>query len=292
MGTFRAALVCTLLAAALGGCKNDIFSSKEIGHGPNEYEIFTDRTPRSVHQGEQTSRAGVMILPPIQPLDRSAARQKEVLTAMQQFYEKLFSIDERRAKDSVKWLQNYLEEHRGLAPDQPVAIQNALDQLTRTKERAAKAIQEAPNDATKANIAEGVVKIDKEIEFFQKYNQDRTGKVAQYQAYVDSVDAANKRIQMWQARHTRMGNTAEWVRTTGGSADAELNRAMREMADLLNHEDDQTRLETLAMIANLGGGDAKQMLPSVKAVAADTKSSPEVRAFAAKAGAAIEAQGG
>jgi hypothetical protein len=242
----------------------------------------------ALHKGQETPRAGAVVLPPIQPLHRTAARQKEVLMALSQFYEKLYAQDERRAKDAVKWLNTFLTDHRGLAPDQPVAIQSSLDTLNRAKERANKAMLESPNEANKGAVQEQIAKLDKEIDFFNKYVKERPAKAAEYQSYIDSVESANKRMQTWQARHVRMTNTLEWTQTTNGSADAELNRAMREMSDLMAHEDDQTKMEALAMAVNLGGTDAKQLHPRVKAVADDEKVKPEVRAFAATAAKSIE----
>ncbi len=287
-------ITLALCALMLTGCnrKEYVFKSDPLGHGPNEYEIYTDRPPVGLHAGEDTQRAGVMILPPIQPLARTPARQKEVLQALIQFYEKLYNLDEIRAKDSVKWLNKFLTEHGGLAPDQPVAIQSALDTLVRAKERGAKAMAEAPNETSKAAIAEQMTKLEKEIEYYTKYVQERPAKAAEYQAYIDAVDAANKRMQMWQARHIRMSNTLEWVQTTSGSADAELNRAMREMSELLAFNDDQTKMEAIAMAVNLGGSDARQLHPRVKAVADDARVTAEVRAFAATAAKSIESQGG
>ena len=293
MGHLRFLLLAAILCA-ITGCTNKeyVFKSDPLGHGPDEYEIYTDRTPVSVHKGEDTARAGVMILPPMQPLVRNAARQKEVLISLQQFYEKMYGIDERRAKDTVKWMNTFMTEHRGLAPDQPVAIQSALDTLLRSRERLAKAALEATNESEKAAFAERTTKLEEEIAFFSKYVEERPAKAAEYQRKVDELEAANKRMTTWQARHVRMANTFEWTQSTKGSADAELNRAMRELAQTLTHPDDQTKMEVLAMAVNIGGSDAKEMLASVKAVAADTKVNTEVRAFAAKAAQSIEAQAG
>jgi|GEM_PF-1828291 len=296
----------SLLAAASGlgiavttmtGCthtqgKEYIFKSDPMGHGPDEYEIYTDRTPRSVHQGENTVRAGVMFLPPVQPLVRTAARQKEVMTALMQFNEKMYNLDERRAKDIVRWLSTFSQEHRGLPPDQPVAIQSALDTMLRSRERAVKASAQATDATSKGQIDEAIVKIDEEIAFFRKYVEERPSKVAEYQRQVDELEAANKRMQMWQSRHVRMTNTVEWTQSTNGSADAELNRALGELADTMTHPDDQTKLEVLAMAVNIGGTDAQALLPRVRVVAADEKINSEVRAFAAKVGQSIESQKG
>ena len=293
MGKRFSTLLLALLCAA-GGCTNKefVFKSDPLGHGPDEYEIYTDRTPRSVHKGEDTARAGVMILPPMQPLVRTAARQKEVLVALQQFYEKMYGIDERRAKDTVKSLSTFMTDHRGLAPDQPVAIQSALDTLIRSRERLAKQAAEATNESEKAAAAERSIKLEEEITFFTKYVEERPAKAAEYKRNVDALEAANKRMTLWQSRHVRMANTYEWTQSTTSSADAELNRAMRELTETLTHPDDQTKMEVLAMAVNIGGSDAKEMLASVKAVAADNSVAAEVRAFATKAAQSIEAQGG
>lgn len=293
MAHLRTLLLLAVVGLA-GGCTNKeyVFQSEPMGHGPDEYEIYTDRTPRSVFKGEETVRAGVMILPPMQPLVRNAARQKEVLIALQQFYEKMYTNDERRAKDTVKWMNTFMTDHRGLAPDQPVAIQSALDTLIRSRERLAKLALEASNESEKAAVAERSTKLEEEIVFFTKYVEERPAKAAEYQRKVEELEASNKRMTLWQARHVRMANTYEWTQSTKGSADAELNRAMRELAETMTHPDDQTKMEVLAMAVNIGGTDAKEMLASVKAVAADTNVNAEVRAFAAKAAQSIEAQAG
>lgn len=272
--------------------KEYVFKSDPMGHGPDEYEIYTDRTPRSVHKGEDTGRAGVIILPPVQAVERTAARQKEVMIALLQFNEKMYNLEERRAKDIVRWVSTFMQDHRGLAPDQPVAIQSALDTTLRSRERAVKAAGEATDATTKGQIDEAIVKIDEEITFFRKYVEERPAKAAEYQRQMDELEAANKRMQLWQARHTRMSNTVEWTQTTKGSADAEINRALLELADTLTHPDDQTKMEVLAMAVNIGGSDAKALLPRVRIVAGDEKVNPEVRAFAAKAVQSIESQQG
>ena len=272
--------------------KEYVFKSDPMGHGPDEYEIYTDRTPRSVHKGEDTVRAGVIFLPPVQALNRSSERQKEVMTALMQFNEKMYNLDERRAKDIVKSISTFMEEHRGLAPDQPVAIQSALDTLLRSRERAVQASAEAQDVSSKAKVDEAIVKIDEEITFFRKYVQERPVKAAAYKQQIDDLEAANKRMQMWQARHTRMSNTFEWTQTSNSSADAELNRALRELADTLTNPDDQTKMEVLAMAVNIGGSDAQALLPRVRVVADDEKVNAEVRAFAAKAAQSIQAQQG
>mgnify|MGYP002623648866 CR=1 FL=1 len=278
-------VMCVLTVA---GC-NYPRDTRTLGRQPVEYDSFDGRIQGAVFQGN-TARSGRPPTDPMAILVRSEERQKKVLEQMLRHYERLINDDEHLSIEASEWLTKFLKDHEGIAPDNALAIENAITSMQKTRERALERLEKEEKEGIKRVVAEGIKKVEEKIESLKTYQAQREALKAEYDSKADVINDASERIRQWSSRHTRISNTLSWVKQTKGDADPEINLQLKSVAEILNHDHEPARVTTMHWFADLGGPDAEQVLPRLMKIATDRDESEIVRNAAVVAVEKIETQ--